>query len=301
VAAVTAGGPPTPGVGRRLSAFLFRHPRAKLGILLGAPVAWMVVVYLGALALLFVSAFWRLDPFTGLIIRDWGFTNFRTLVEDDVYRTIVLRTLGISAAVTVTDILLAFPLAYFAARLATARTRSLILLAVVVPLWSSYLVRIFAWRLILTESGFLNWLVEGTGIGSLQIGNSNWAIWLVFVYLWLPFVMLPIYGALERIPDSYLEASSDLGARGWRTFRSVILPLALPGIVAGSIFSFSLTLGDYIAPQLVGNTKFIGSVVYDSVGIANNVPFAAALALVPVAIMAVYLLVAKRLGAFESL
>ena len=301
MAAVTAGDRATPGVGRRLSAFLFRHPRAKLGILLGAPVAWMVVVYLGALALLFVSAFWRLDPFTGLIVRDWGFANFRTLVEDDVYRTIVLRTLGISAAVTVTDILLAFPLAYFAARLATARTRSLVLLAVVVPLWSSYLVRIFAWRLILTESGFLNWLVEGTGIGSLQIGNSNWAIWLVFVYLWLPFVMLPIYGALERIPDSYLEASSDLGARGWRTFRSIILPLALPGIVAGSIFSFSLTLGDYIAPQLVGNTKFIGSVVYDSVGIANNVPFAAALALVPVAIMAVYLLVAKRLGAFESL
>jgi putative spermidine/putrescine transport system permease protein len=299
--AVTAADRATPGARRRLSVFLFRHPRAKLGILLGAPVAWMVVVYLGALALLFVSAFWRLDPFTGLIVRDWGLTNFQTLVQDDVYRTIVLRTLGISAAVTVTDILLAFPLAYFAARIATARTRNLILLAVVVPLWSSYLVRIFAWRLILTANGFLNWIVEGSGIGSLQIGNSNWAIWLVFVYLWLPYVMLPIYGALERIPGSYLEASSDLGARGWRTFRSVIMPLALPGIVAGSIFAFSLTLGDYIAPQLVGNTKFIGSVVYDSVGVANNVPFAAALALVPVAIMAVYLLVAKRLGAFESL
>jgi putative spermidine/putrescine transport system permease protein len=299
--AVTAADRATPGARRRLSVFLFRHPRAKLGILLGAPVAWMVVVYLGALALLFVSAFWRLDPFTGLIVRDWGLTNFQTLVQDDVYRTIVLRTLGISAAVTVTDILLAFPLAYFAARIATARTRNLILLAVVVPLWSSYLVRIFAWRLILTANGFLNWIVEGSGIGSLQIGNSNWAIWLVFVYLWLPYVMLPIYGALERIPGSYLEASSDLGARGWRTFRSVIMPLALPGIVAGSIFAFSLTLGDYIAPQLVGNTKFIGNVVYDSVGVANNVPFAAALALVPVAIMAVYLLVAKRLGAFESL
>jgi putative spermidine/putrescine transport system permease protein len=301
MATVTAADRAAPGVRRRLSTFLFRHPRTRLGILLGAPVAWMVIVYLGALALLFVSAFWRLDPFTGLIVRDWGLTNFQTLVEDDVYRTIVLRTVGISAAVTVTDILLAFPLAYLAARIATARTRNLILLAVVVPLWSSYLVRIFAWRLILTANGFLNWIVEGSGIGSLQIGNSNWAIWLVFVYLWLPYVMLPIYGALERIPGSYLEASSDLGGRGWRTFRSVILPLALPGIVAGSIFSFSLTLGDYIAPQLVGNTKFIGSVVYDSVGVANNVPFAAALALVPVAIMAVYLLVAKRLGAFESL
>jgi putative spermidine/putrescine transport system permease protein len=301
LATVTAANGATSGVRRRLSAFLFRHPRTKLGILLGAPVAWMVVVYLGALALLFVSAFWRLDPFTGLIVRDWGLTNFQTLLDEDVYRTIVLRTLGISAAVTVTDILLAFPLAYFAARIATARTRNLVLLAVVVPLWSSYLVRIFAWRLILTANGFLNWIVEGSGIGSLQIGNSNWAIWLVFVYLWLPYVMLPIYGALERIPGSYLEASSDLGARGWRTFRSIIMPLAMPGIVAGSIFAFSLTLGDYIAPQLVGNTKFIGSVVYDSVGVANNVPFAAALALVPVAIMAVYLLVAKRLGAFESL
>jgi putative spermidine/putrescine transport system permease protein len=286
---------------RRMSAFLFRHPWTKLGILLGAPLTWMAVIYLGALALLFVSAFWRLDAFTGLIVRDWGLTNFRTLVDDEVYRTIAVRTIGISAAVTLTDIALAFPLAYVAARLSKPRTRNLLLLAVVVPLWSSYLVRIFAWRLILTSNGFLNWLVERTGIGSLQIGNSNWAIWLVFVYLWLPYVTLPIFGALERVPDSYLEASSDLGARGWRTFRSVVLPLTLPGIVAGSIFSFSLTLGDYIAPQLVGNTKFIGSVVYDSVGVANNVPFAAAFALVPVVIMAAYLIVAKRLGAFEAL
>jgi putative spermidine/putrescine transport system permease protein len=300
MASVTAGGS-LRGRRRRVSAFLFRHRGTKLGILLGAPLTWMLIVYVGALALLFVSAFWRLDPFTGLIVRDWGFTNFQTLVDVDVYRTIALRTVGISAAVTVTDIALAFPLAYVAARLSKRRSRNLLLLAVVVPLWSSYLVRIFAWRLILTSNGFLNWLVEGTGIGSLQIGNSNWAIWLVFVYLWLPYVTLPIYGAIERVPSSFLEASSDLGAGGWRTFRSVVLPLTLPGIVAGSIFAFSLTLGDYIAPQLVGNTKFIGSVVYDSVGVANNVPFAAAFALVPVAIMAVYLVVAKRLGAFEAL
>jgi putative spermidine/putrescine transport system permease protein len=286
---------------RRVSAYLFRHRGTKLGILLGAPLTWMLVVYVGALALLFISAFWRLDPFTGLIVRDWGLTNFQTLVDVDVYRTIALRTVGISVAVTLTDIALAFPLAYVAARLSRVRGRSLLLLAIVVPLWSSYLVRIFAWRLILTANGFLNWLVERIGVGSLQIGNSNWAIWLVFVYLWLPYVTLPIYGALERVPDSYLEASSDLGARGWRTFRSVVLPLTLPGIVAGSIFSFSLTLGDYIAPQLVGNTKFIGNVVYDFMGIAGNQPFAAAYAMVPVVIMLVYLVIARRLGAFEAL
>jgi putative spermidine/putrescine transport system permease protein len=286
---------------RRTSAFFFRHPSLKLGLLLGSPLAWFLLVYLGALVVLFVSAFWRLDVFTSEIVRDWGLQNFQTLLRDEVYRTITLRTVGISAAVTLTDIVLAFPLAYYAARLATPRTRNAILIAVVLPLWANYLVRVFAWRLILTPSGFLNWLVELTGFGSLQIGNSNWAIWLTFVYLWLPFTLLPIYGALERVPTSYLEASNDLGARGWMTFRRVVFPLIVPGIVAGSIFSFSLTLGDYIAPSLVGNTKFIGNVIYDNVGVANNVPFAAAFAFVPVLVMAAYLLIAKRAGAFEAL
>jgi putative spermidine/putrescine transport system permease protein len=286
---------------RRTSAFFFRHPNLKLGLLLGSPLAWFLLVYLGALVVLFVSAFWRLDVFTSEIVRDWGLQNFQTLVRDEVYRTITLRTVGISAAVTLTDIVLAFPLAYYAARLATPRMRTAILIAVVLPLWANYLVRVFAWRLILTPSGFLNWLVELTGLGSLQIGNSNWAIWLTFVYLWLPFTLLPIYGALERVPVSYLEASNDLGARGWMTFRRVVFPLIVPGIVAGSIFSFSLTLGDYIAPSLVGNTKFIGNVIYDNVGVANNVPFAAAFAFVPVLVMAAYLLIAKRAGAFEAL
>ena len=170
----------------------------------------------------------------------------------------------------------------------------------VIPLWANYLVRVFAWKLILTPTGFLNWFTEKVGI-SLQLGNSNWAIWLTFVYLWLPFTMLPIYGSLERVPNSYLEASGDLGAKGWLTFRRVVVPMIIPGIVAGSIFSFSLTLGDYIVPSLVGNTKFIGNVIYDSVGVANNIPFAAAYALVPVAIMAIYLMLAKRAGAFEAL
>jgi putative spermidine/putrescine transport system permease protein len=209
--------------------------------------------------------------------------------------------MGIAAAVTVTDIALAFPLAYHAARFATPRMRNALLIAVVLPLWANYLVRVFAWRIILTPNGFLNWLAGSVGLGSLQLGRSNWAVWLTSVYLWLPFTLLPIYSALERIPESFLEASSDLGARGWFTFRRVVFPLILPGIVAGSIFSFSLTLGDYIVPELVGNTQFIGNVIYDNVGVAGNIPLAAAFAIVPIVVMAVYLLLAKRAGAFESL
>ena len=287
--------------GVRASAFFFRHPFTKLGLLLGGPLGWFLVVYIGSLVVLFVSSFWRVDVFTSEIVRNWGFQNFQTLWSIDVYRTITLRTVGLAAAVTTTDIVLAFPLAYYAARLATPRGRNAILVAVIVPLWANYLVRVFSWKLILSPTGLLNWTVEKLGIGSLQIANSSWAIWLTFSYLWLPFTLIPIYGALERISPSFLEASGDLGAKGWMTFRRVVFPLIVPGIVAGSIFSFSLTLGDYIVPSLVGNTKFIGNVIYDNVGVANNVPFAAAFALVPVAVMAIYLLIAKRLGAFEAL
>ena len=289
------------GAVRRLSAALYRHRAGRLLLTLGPPLAWMVVIYLGSLALLLASSFWRLDVFTTEIVHDWGFTNFQTLWEGEVYRNIVLRTMGIAVAVTVTDILLAFPLAYYAARLATPRMRNALLIAVVLPLWANYLVRVFAWRIILTPNGFLNWLAGSVGLGSLQLGRSNWAIWLTSVYLWLPFTLLPIYAALERVPASFLEASEDLGARGWFTFRRVVFPLILPGIVAGSLFSFSLTLGDYIVPELVGNTQFIGNVIYDNVGVAGNTPLAAAFALVPIAIIAVYLTLAKRAGAFEAL
>jgi putative spermidine/putrescine transport system permease protein len=290
-----------PSFVRRTSTFLHRHVILRLSALLGGPLAWLVVVYLGSLLVLFLSAFWRVDVFTGEIVRDWGLQNFQTLLRDDVYRTITIRTVGLATAVTLSDIVLAFPLAYYAARLATPLMRNVILVAVVIPLWANYLVRVFSWKLLLSPSGFLNWIAESLGLGSLQLANSNWAVWITFTYLWLPFTMLPIYGALERVPTSYLEASSDLGGRGWMTFRRVMLPLVVPGIVAGSIFSFSLTLGDYIVPSLAGNTKFIGNVIYDNVGVANNVPFAAAFALVPVAVMAVYLIVAKRVGAFEAL
>jgi putative spermidine/putrescine transport system permease protein len=286
---------------RRVSALLFRHRGAKVGLTLGAPLTWMVVVYLGSLALLLASAFWQLDVFTSEIVHDWSLDNFRTLWETDVYRTITLRTVGIAAAVTVTDIILSFPLAYYAARLASPRARRALMIAVVLPLWANYLVRVFAWKIILTPNGLLNWLVEFTGVGSLQLGRSNWSVWLTFVYLWLPFTLLPIYAAIERVSDSMLEASGDLGARGWTTFRRVLLPIIKPGIVAGSIFAFSLTLGDYIAPELVGNTQFIGNVIYDNVGVAGNIPLAAAYAMVPLAVMAIYLALAKRTGAFEAL
>jgi putative spermidine/putrescine transport system permease protein len=261
--------------------------------------AWLVIAYLGSLIVLFVAAFWRLDPFTSEVVHDYGLQNFRTIVEGDVYRTIALRTIGIAAAVTVADMIIAFPIAYYMAKVASPRVRGLLIVAVLMPLWSSYLVKVYAWRVILQEEGILNWALSPFGLSGPGFGNV--ATWLVFTYLWLPFMILPLYAGLERIPDSLLEASSDLGGRGWRTFRSVVLPLAFPAAVAGSIFTFSLTLGDYITPTLVSSTQFIGNVVYVNVGVANNLPLAAAFALVPVVVMVVYLALAKRLGAFDSL
>lgn len=286
---------------RRLSAWLFAKRRTKLGLLLGPPMLWMVIIYLGALALLLLTAFWRQDPLTAEVTRQWGIQNFKTLADGEVYRTIALRTAGIAGAATIISVILAIPISYYAARIAKPRTRTILLLAVVLPLWSSYLVKLYSWRVILSGNGFLNWTLAKLGFGSLSIGYSNWSILIVFVYLWLPYVVLPIYAAFERIPDSLFEASADLGSRWPKTFRRVVLPMALPGIVAGSIFSFSLTLGDYIVPQLVGNTQFIGNVIYQSVGVANNVPFAAAYATVPVVVMALYLMGARKMGAFEAL
>jgi putative spermidine/putrescine transport system permease protein len=287
----------------RVSAALFRRPWLRAGLLLSAPGAWFVLIYLAALFLLFLSALWSVDSFSGKIVHSWTLSNFETLINTPVYRTIALRTIGIAAAVTVTDIVLAIPFAFFAARIASKRLRAALFVAVLLPLWSSYLARVFAWRLILAKDGILNWFLEQVGLGAINIGYSNWAMWIVFSYIWLPFMILPIWASIERVPDSYIEASADLGARGWRTFREVLLPLILPGIVAGSIFTFSLTLGDYITPTLVGGagSTFIGNVVYQEVGIANNVPFAAAFATVPLVVMIIYLLVARRLGAFEAL
>jgi putative spermidine/putrescine transport system permease protein len=290
-----------PGVdgNQGLAAYLWRRPRLQLSLLLAGPVGWLLVAYLGSLAVLFVAAFWRLDTFTGQVVQEYGLDNFRTLVENDVYRSIALRTVLIAAAVTVTDAILAFPIALYMAKLASPRVRALLVVAVLMPLWSSYLVKVYSWRIILAEDGILNWALEPFGLHGPGFGNV--ATWLVFSYLWLPFMILPIYAGLERIPDSLLDASGDLGAGDWLTFRRVVLPLALPAVVAGSIFTFSLTLGDYITPQIVSSTQFIGNVVYTNVGVANNLPLAAAFATVPVVIMLLYLLGARRLGAFESL
>ena len=227
----------------RVSAALFRRPWARAALLLSVPGAWFVLIYLAALVLLFISALWSVESFSGKLIHSWTLENFETLVTVPVYRTIALRTVGIAAAVTVTDALLALPFAFFAVRIAPKRLRAALFVAVLIPLWSSYLVRVYVWRLILAKDGILNWTLENLGLGSLNIGYSNWAMWIVFSYIWLPFMILPIWSAIERVPDSYIEASADLGARGWRTFRSVLLPLILPGIAAGSIFTFALTLG----------------------------------------------------------
>ncbi len=299
-----AAGVPARSTARiRASAALFRRPWLRATMLLSAPAAWFVLIYLASLVVLFLSSLWSVDSFTGKLVHNWTFENFKTLFSDPTYRTIALRTIGIAAAVTVTDAVLAFPFAFFAARFAPRRLQAALFVAVLIPLWTSYLVRVYAWRLILARDGVLNWALDHVGLGSVNVAYSNTAMWIVFSYIWLPFMILPVWAAIERVPDSYLEASADLGARGWHTFRRVLWPQVLPGILAGSIFTFSLTLGDFITPTLVGGagSDFIGNVVYRSVGVASNVPFAAAFAVVPVVVMGLYLLVARRLGAFEAL
>ena len=287
----------------RLSGFFWRHRWAKGLLLLAPPLLAFGLVYLASLAALFISSFWTVNSFTTNIEHIWNLDNFRTLIDSSAYRTIALRTIGIAAAVTLTDAVLAFPFAYFMARVASSRSRAFLFVAVLLPLWSSYLVRVYIWRLILNQDGVLNWFLNKVGLPNQHLAYTNFAVWLIFSYVWLPFMILPVYGALERIPHSFIEASRDLGAGGFATFRRVVLPLALPGVIAGSIFTFSLTLGDYVTPLLAGgsSSQFIGNVVYSSVGISNNVPFAAAFATVPLLVMAIYLLIARRLGAFEAM
>jgi putative spermidine/putrescine transport system permease protein len=291
----------TGGFFRRVQAALWRHRVVQLLLLLVPPVGWFGVVYLGSLAILLLSAFWYLDPATSAVRHDFSLQNLQLIASGPVYRDIAVRTILVAAIVTVVDILIAFPIAYYMARIASSRVRALIFVLVLLPLWAGYLVKIYAWKIILAQGGLLEWFLGLFGQAGLNPGQSDGGMVIAFCYLWLPYMILPIYTGLERIPASVLEASSDLGGRGWMTFRRVVLPLALPAVAAGSIFTFSLTLGDYVTPQLIANTKFIGNVVFDNQGVANNVPFAAAYALVPIAIMAIYLLGARRLGAFESL
>jgi putative spermidine/putrescine transport system permease protein len=287
----------------RLSAFFFRHRWLKLVLLLAIPLAWLIGIYLASLGSLLVQSFWRADELSPNPVHVWNLDNYRAfLTGDPVYRSIVGRTLGFAAITTVVDVILAFPLAYYLTRVASRRTRRLVLVLVTVPLFSSLIVRLYSVRLILDDGGILHALGAKAGL-DIQIGFSELAMAIAFSYIWLPFMILPVYAALERVPGSLVEASRDLGAKGSTTFRTVLLPLAFPGVVAGSIFTFSLTLGDFITPTIVGgdNHQLIGSVVYSNFGIANNAPFAAAFATVPLVIMAVYLIVARRLGAFEHL
>jgi putative spermidine/putrescine transport system permease protein len=288
--------PPAPSVRRHAAAWLHRHPRSRLGLVLALPLAWLGVAYLGSLFVLFLNAFWTTDPFTSLVVREFTLDNFVALFTTEVYRSVTIRTVGMAALVTATCMLLAYPIAFYMAKVASARVRSALAVAVLMPLWASYLIKAYSWRLILSEHGVLDWALAPFGLKGPGFGDI--AVWLTFTYLWLPFMILPIYAGLERIPNSLLEASADLGGHGWMTFRRVILPMSIPAVVAGSIFTFSLTLGDYIVPGLLSTTQFIGNVIV--INVAQDLPFAAAYSLVPLAIVLAYLLVARRLGAFEA-
>jgi putative spermidine/putrescine transport system permease protein len=269
-------------------------------LLLVPPMAWLGVAYLTALGALFVTSFWSQDDFTGNIVRVWTLDNYRTIWDVPVYRTITFRTVGLAAAVTVVDAVLAFPIALYMAKFATARGRRLMVISVLMPLWASYLVKAYAWRGMFSAGGPIDWMLEPFGLQSPGYGLPATAITLA--YLWLPYMILPIFAGLERVPDSLFEASNDLGAGSLTTIRRVVLPMAFPAVVAGSIFTFSLSLGDYIAVQIVGGpTQLLGNVIYANVGAANNLPFAAALATIPVAVMLLYLTAARRTGALESL
>jgi putative spermidine/putrescine transport system permease protein len=284
----------------RASSFLHRSPRVRLAALLAAPMAWLVIAYLGSLAVMFAAAFWSTDSFTGALIKQASWDNFRTLVEQPVYRRIALRTLGVAAAVTVVDALIALPMAFYMAKVARPRMRRLLVAAILTPLWASYLVKAYAWRILLSSDGPVNW-----ALGPLHLSGPGYglvAVTMTLAYLWLPFMILPVYAGLDRLPDSLLEASSDLGAPAGRTFRSVVLPIVFPSLVAGSIFTFSLSLGDYITVKIVGGrTQLFGNVIYDNIGVAANLPFAAAAAVVPVVVILLYLTLVRRTGALENL
>ena len=279
--------------GRRLADLFHNRPRLQAGTLLAGPVGWLVIGYIGSLAILLVTALWTLGELSGEIERSLTLDNFKQIVEEPVYRSIAGRTMLIAALVTLTDALLAFPIAFYMAKVASPRVKALLVVAVLLPLWSGYLVKVYTWRTIMSEGGVLSW----SGVGAP--GDDMLRVWLVMTYLWLPYMIIPIYAGLERVSNSVLSASEDLGAHPGYTFRRVILPIVFPAVVAGSIFTFSLTLGDFITPLLVSNTQFIGNVVYSN--FVNDLPLAAAFATVPIVIMIVYLLIARRLGAFEHL
>ena len=289
-----------PSPARRLSGVLHRNPVLRLTLLLVAPMIVLVVVYLGSLAVLLVSAFWTTDDFTGEIVHEATLDNFRAIFTTGVYRTVTLRTIAVASAVTVICAVMAFPMALFMAKVASPRSRRVLVVLLLTPLWASYLVKAYAWRAMLAGEGVVNWALAPFGLEGPGFGLT--AVVIVLTYLWLPFMVLPVYAGLERLPDSMIEASSDLGAKAGRTIRSVVVPLAFPAVVAGAIFTFSLSLGDYIVVQIVGGkSQLIGNLIQGNAGAANNLPLAAALAAVPIVIMIVFLLAVRRTGALDNL
>jgi putative spermidine/putrescine transport system permease protein len=291
---------PRDSVARRGSVFLYRHAKVRLALLLAAPLFWLGLVYIAALAALLITALWTVDSFTGEIVIDWSLDNIITVLTGAVYQAVTIRTLGAALLVTVIDILIALPIAFFMAKVATQRTQRWLLIAILTPLWASYLVKAYAWRSVLSEDGPLDSVMSFFGGAGPGYGFEGTV--LTLAYLWLPFVILPIFTAFDRVPNSILEASSDLGAKTGTTFRHIVVPMIVPGIVAGSIFSFSLTLGDYISVKIVGGaTQMLGTLVYQNVGTANNLPLAAAVALIPITIIFVYLAAVRRTGALDNL
>jgi putative spermidine/putrescine transport system permease protein len=287
---------------RALHASALARSRWRTAFLLSPPLLWFLVIYLSSLVLMLVTSFWGVNNFTQQIDHHLTGANFAQITSG-AYVTIIWRTVLLAALVTLTDAIVAFPFAYVMARIATQRTQRILLGAVLLPLWASYLAKVYAWISILEKGGALNWTFSKLGLPDPNLGFTNGAMWVAFCYIWLPYMIVPIYGSLERIPSSLLDASADLGGSSWSTFRRVILPLALPGLLAGSIFTFSLTLGDYVTPLLIGgsNSTLIGNAIYENLLTGGNLPLAAALSTVPIVIMIVYLTIAKRLGAFEAL
>ena len=302
------------GVADRLTTLFWRRPNLLLVLLLAPPVLWLGLVYLGSLAALLLQSFYSIDEFSGVVVAEFTLKTYAELLRP-ANADVILRTLAMAAAVTLASAVMAFPLAYMAARYVRGRWKALFYIGVMLPLWSSYLVKVYAWKLILAKEGIINWVVDLIGasglldlvlsipvIGGNSLSTSYIGTFVVFVYIWLPYMVLPMQAALERVPQSMLEASADLGATAGQTFRHVVLPLALPGVIAGSIFTFSLTMGDYIIPQIIGNSSnYIGMAVYQLQGTAGNIPLAAAFAVVPIVIMLIYLGVAKKMGAFDAL
>jgi len=282
-----------------LRSLLNRKPTARAASLLALPLSWLILIYIGSLAALFITSIWQIDTFTSKIVREFTFQNFIDVFTDRAYFNVTIRTLFVAISVTAICAVIAIPMAFFIARIARQRSRPVLIALLITPLWASYLVKIYAWRtMFYPETGFINWLIAPTGLSSPGFGI--FAVIIGLTYLWLPYMILPIYAGMEKLPNSILDASSDLGAKSARTFFSVILPITWPAIIAGSIFTFSLSMGDYITVQILGGTfQMLGNVVYQNFSL--NLPFAAAVALIPVIIMMVYLSSIRKTGALDNL